>query len=160
MKNAFARWFVSLFILSFILCGASLSCKDSNLTHQTEGDDSLVLPEDEPEHLVAMTGKLQMCIFNSDAEDAESPFLHRWIMKLNPESLEIACRTPVRASFQTPTSIRSFRNCDEMELTDGYDEEWLLEHLNQNITVKGYLWHAHTGHHRTPVMIDSEPWFK
>lgn len=160
MKNAFARCFVRLFILSFILCGVSLSCNDSSFTHQTEEDESLVLSEDAPERLVAMTGKLELAYFHSDPEDAESSLFNCWILKLDAESFDRACATPVRASFQTPASILSSRNGNEMELTGDYDKKWLYEHLNQSVTVKGYLWHAHTKYHHTPVMIDAEPWVK
>lgn len=160
MENAFARWFVSLFVLSFILCGALLFCNDLNLAHRTEEDESLVLSEDEPERLVAMTGKLQLTYFHSDPEDAESSLFDCWILKLDEGSFDRACGIPVRASFQTPASIRSSRNGNEMELTGDYDKKWLYEHLNQSVTVKGYLWHAHTVHHHTPVMIDVEPWVR
>lgn len=160
MENVFVRWLVSLFTLSFVLHASWLNCNDLNLARQTEEDESLCLSEDEPEHLVAMTGKLQLRIFNSDAEDAGSPLLHGWFLKLDSESFNSACNTPVRASFQTPASIRSSRNGDEMELTGGYDKNWLYEHLDQTVTVRGYLWHAHTSHHHTPIMIDREPWVK
>ncbi len=134
-----------------------------NWSEEDLADESLVLPESEPERLVAMTGKLTLRICNSDPDlgsiETGGQPIYRWILKLNPESFEIACNTPVRASFQTPATIRSFRNCDEMELTGGYDEEWLCEKEGQTVTVEGYLWHAHTGHHSTPVMLDSKPWF-
>lgn len=127
-------------------------------------DESLVLPDDEPERCVAITGKLMLRIFNSnpdnDTVEDGGQALYCWILKLNPESFEIACSTPVRASFQTPATIRSFKNCDEMELTGEYDPEWLCDHVNQTVTIQGYLWHAHNGHHHTPVMIDTDPWFK
>ncbi len=77
-----------------------------------------------------------------------------------PESFETAGKIPVRASFQTPASIRYFNNCDEMELTGEYDEEWLCDHVGQTVSVQGYRWHAHTGHQHTPVMMDTDPWFK
>ena len=133
-------------------------------TEEDLSDESLILSDDEPERCVAMTGKLIMRILNSNpdnntVEDGGQP-LYCWFLKLNPESFQIACTTPVRASFQTPATIRSFKNCDEMELTGKYDEEWLCDHVNQIVTVKGFLWHAHTGHHHTPVMIDTDPWFK
>lgn len=164
MKNGFVRWFVRLLALFCLSCGSSSFCHELCSCCWTEedlNDDSLVLSEDEPEHLVSMTGKLRLRVLNSDPENrAKGRLIDCWILKLNPESFEVACKTPVRASFQTPATIRSFRNYDEMELTGTYDKEWLFAHLNQTVTMKGYLWHAHTGHHYTPIMMDSEPWFK
>lgn len=133
-----------------------------NWTEEDVSDESLNLPEGEPEKLVTMMGKLHLHIFNSDPdrgslENGGQP-IYRWILKLDPKSFEIACNTPVRAFFQTPATIRSFKNCDEMELTGNYDEDWLCEHIDQVVSIQGYLWHAHTGHHHTPVMIDTNPW--
>jgi len=123
-----------------------------------------LLSKDEPERLVTMTGTLHLKILNSDpdcgpVENGGQP-IYCWIVKLNPESFEAACRTPVRASFQTPATIQSSWNRDEMELTGEYDEGWLCDHEGEIVTVQGYLWHAHTGHHHTPVLMDTDPWFK
>jgi hypothetical protein len=145
---------------TFVLCDFSLLSNDLSFNFQSEEEESLVLSEDQPEHLVAMTGKLQLSGFHSNEEDVGTPPFGGWILKLDEESFDRACSTPVRASFQTPASIRSSRNGNEMELTGDYDKKWLHEHVGQTVTIKGYLWHAHTGHHHTPVMIDSEPWFK
>jgi hypothetical protein len=135
-----------------------------NWTEGDLSDESLILPDDQPEKLVSMTGKLILNVLNSDPDrgaiECGGHPIYSWILKLDPKSFETACTTPVRASFQTPGTIRSFKHCDEMELTGDYDAEWLCEHLNQTVTVQGYLWHAHTGHHHTPVMMDVDPWFK
>lgn len=127
-------------------------------------DESLVLADDEAEKLVVMTGKLTLRVFNSDPdrgsiENGGHPLYH-WMLTLDPTSFAIACSTPVRASFQTPATIRSFKNCNDMELTGEFDEEWLTSNANQIVTVPGYLWHAHTGHHRTAVMLSPTPWLK
>lgn len=138
---------------------------ESNLAEDVEEstlDRSLELQDSESERLVSMTGKLILRVSNSDTdiksiEDGGHP-IYCWIVELDQESFEIACSTPVRAAFQTPASIRSFGN--ELQLTGGFDEEWLCEHLNQTVTVQGYLWHAHTCHHHTLVMLDANPWYK
>ncbi len=135
-----------------------------NWNEEDLSDESLILLDDQPEKLVSMTGKLVLQVLNSDPDKGAiecggSP-IYSWVLKLDPKSFEIACSTPVRASFQTPGTIRSFKNCDEMALTGDYDQEWFCDHVNQTVTVQGYLWHAHTGHHHTPVMLDTDPWFK
>jgi hypothetical protein len=135
-----------------------------NWTEDDLSDESLILPDDQPEKLVSMTGKLVLNVLNSDPDrgaiECGGHPIYSWILKLDPKSFETACSTPVRTAFQTPGTIRSFKNCDEMELTGDYDTEWLCDCVNQTVTVQGYLWHAHTGRHHTPVMIDTAPWFK
>lgn len=135
-----------------------------NWTEEDLLDESLVLAEDQPEKLVSMTGKLILNVLNSDPDkgaiECGGHPIYSWILKLDPKSFETACSTPVRASFQTPATIRSFKNYDEMELTGDYDVEWLCDRVNETVTVQGYLWHAHTGHHHTPVMMDTDPRFK
>jgi len=123
-------------------------------------DKSLVLLDGEPEFFVSMTGELHLEVLSIDPEDDIKGTFDYWVLKLTPESFELACNTPVRAIFHTPESIRSFPHCREMELTGGYDKEWFKEHIGQTVTVQGYLWHAHTAHHHTPMMLDKEPWFK
>ena len=136
----------------------------SSLEWSEQDDQSLVLSEDEPERQVSMTGKLHLEIVNNDSELGEIENggypVYCWMIKLDPESFEIAYRTPVRACFQTPASIRSAKNGDELWLTGDLEPEWLCEHVNQIVTVQGYLWHAHNAHHHTPVMLNTDPWHK
>ena len=133
-------------------------------TEEDATDTSLELPDSEPERLISLTGTLRLRVLNGDINEGDIERggypSYNWIVKLDPESFKIACSTPVRAAFHSPGTIRSSRNCEEMALTGDYDEEWLCSHVHQTVTVQGYLWHAHTGHHHTPVMMDSEPWFK
>jgi hypothetical protein len=125
--------------------------------------ESLALPDDEPERLVTMSGKLHLEIVNNDSElgpieNGGYP-IYCWMIKLDPKSFEIACTTPVRAYFQTPASIRSQKNGDELWLTGDLDSEWLCEHVNQTVSVQGYLQHGFNAHHHTPLMLDTDPWF-
>ncbi len=158
MENGFARWFASLLLLNSCSFGDTQVCQESD--YLWEEDTSLVLSPDQPERLVSMTGELQLHVLNKYPEDSELGTFDCWILKMNPASFEIACSTPVRAAFQSPESIQSCVNCNELELTGGYDEVWLREHLGQTVTLSGYLWHAHTHHHHTPIMMDTAPWFK
>lgn len=148
MENVFARCFVN-FLLLFLCHGFLLFSSE---------DHSLSLPEDEPEHLVSITGKLQLRTTTRDPEYNDKEPVCYWALKVDSDSYEIICKTPVRASFQTPNAIRASQNSDEVALTGEYNEDWLNAHLNQNVTIKGYLWHAHTGHHPTTVMMGREPW--
>lgn len=133
-------------------------------TWEWEEDNSLVLPEGEPEILVTMRGTLCLETINHDPElgaiDNGGYPLYCWVLELDPESFEIVCNTPVHASFQTPESIRSSQDGHKLWLTGDFKPDWLCDHLNEIVTVQGYLWHAHTAHHHTPVMLDTDPWFK
>jgi len=135
--------------------------KSSGWSEEDLADESLVLSGDKPERFVSMTGTLTLRILNSDPDsptiESGGQPLYCWFLKMDPESFKLACSTPVRMSFQTPATIRSFLNCHELELTGSYDQEWLMCHVDQITTIQGYLWHAHTGHHHTPVMLGSAP---
>jgi len=157
MGNLFARWFVNS-ILCFFAAIPALS--EESEEWLWEGDTSLVLPNDEPERLVSMTGELHLQIVNRDPENPELGTVDHWVLKMTPESFEIACTTPVHGAFQSPESIRNNSRCSELELTGDYDENWLRKHVGETLTLSGYLWHAHTTHHYTPVMMDTDPWFK
>jgi hypothetical protein len=136
----------------------------SSFNWDKENDDSLALSDDQPEQLVTMSGKLHLEVLNHDFELGEIENggypIYCWMVKLDSESFEIACSTPVRACFQTPASIRAKKNGDELWLTGEYDLKWLCENAGQTVSVQGYLRHAHTAHHHTPVMLDTAPWFQ
>jgi hypothetical protein len=58
-------------------------------------------------------------------------------------------------SFETPSGIRERSNYNELQLGNSFmDENWLQAHLNKKVEVSGFLFHAHTGHHYTPILID------
>ena len=155
MENRSATWFVNL------LCCFSYPvlafCENDWLW---EGDTSLVLSQDEPEHLVSMTGELSLLILNKNSEHPELGTYECWVVKMNPESFEIAYSTPVHGAFHSPASIRESSRCQELELTGEFDKNWLRKRVGETVTLSGYLWHSHTDHHHTPVMMDTAPWFK
>ncbi len=155
MRSLFTRWLASF--LLYFSCPAFLFCEED---WWWEGDTSLILPVEEPERLVSMTGELALRIENRDPENPELGTIDHWVIKMTPESFEIVCSTPVHAAFHSPDSIRESFRCHELKLTGDFDRNWLCEHLGQTVTFSGYLWHAHTHHHYTPVMMDTAPWVK
>lgn len=150
MKNLFARLFVSGFLIclspSFLFC------------EEWMDDMSLVLPMEEPEILVSMTGELQLQILDNDPENPEEGTFEWWVLLLDDKSFEKACTTPVHGSFQDPSSIRNSPRSHELGLTGDYDHNYFRANIGHVLTLSGYLWHAHTGHHPSLVMMDTSPW--
>jgi len=144
MPKLLIKWCVSCLLFIFHLVAFVSGSLDNDL--------ELYLPDSEREILVSLTGMIDKRI-ETNATDY-------WILKLDSNSYEIICQTPVRCSFHSPLSIHSALNSDELQLTGNYDKRWLQDHLGQIVTLSGYLWHAHTAHHHTPVLMDSDPWFK
>ena len=148
MKNLFTRWFASAcLIYACLLFG-----------EERMDDMSLALPMEELERLVSMTGELQLQVMNRDPEDPLQGTFDWWVLKLDTESFEKACTTPVHGAFQSPESIRGGKQSNELGLTGDYDKNWLRAHLGSTVTLSGYLWHAHTAHHHSLVMMDTDPW--
>lgn len=156
MQNPFVKWCLS-FLFYFSCVAITFGHYQSDWMLE---DNTLVLLSDEPETLVSMTGQLQMHITEKDPENQALGTIHYWVLKMDHESFEKACTTAVHCAFQSPWSIRHSLRGSELTLTGDYNEEWLHENIGQTITLSGYLWHAHTTHHHTPVMMDADPWCK
>lgn len=139
-------------------CVNYLICFSMALLGEMDDDPLLVLQDNELEQLVSMTGELQLSHRYSEEDGFDS--IQILILKMDPASVEIACKTPVRCAFHSSQSIRHSPNYQELQLTGDYDETWLYEHIGETVTLSGYLWHAHSSHHYTPVMMDTDPWFK
>lgn len=157
MRNRFVKWCASFFVFLFY---SSVLFGVQETASLLEEDTILVLEPHTAERYVSITGQLQRCLFNKNAENPELGTGHYWILKMDSKSFEIACSTPVHCAFESPLSIRNSLRSHELALTGSYDEKWLHQHMHQTVTLSGYLWHAHTAHHPTPIMMDTEPWFK
>lgn len=111
----------------------------------------LELPDGAPEILVTLSGTLhlQSC-FEDDVVDC-------WFLKMDESSFEVASTTPV---WGYPLSIEEIlQRSDRLEVQLGEDpemEEFFQNHMNQFVTVQGFLFHAHTGHHHAPFQMDLE----
>jgi hypothetical protein len=148
MQNLSAKWFVSgCLIFSSLL-----------VAHEWLDDESLVLSMEEPEILVSMTGVVQLQVLDRDPENPEEGTFEWWVLLMDGASFEKACTTPVHGSFQDPASIRNASHSHELGLTGDYDFDFLRKNLGQTVTLLGYLWHAHTHHHPSVVMMDTDPW--
>lgn len=129
------KWFASL-----LLCFFSSTFCFSEEDWLWEGDASLVLPIDEPERLVSMSGELTLRVLDRDSENPELGIADRFIIKMDPASFEIACSTPVHAAFHSPESIRKSLRCQELELTGDFDKSWLREHQVKDLRPFEYFW--------------------
>ena len=149
MRNLFARWFVSVWLVF-----------SSSLLFSEEwiDDMSLVLPMEEPEILVSMTGELKLQVLDQDPENPVGGIFEWWVLQLDDNSFEKACTTPVHGTFQDPASIRKAERGRELGLTGDYDRIFLNANIRRIVTLSGYLWHAHTAHHHSLMMMDTSPW--
>jgi hypothetical protein len=147
MQNPSVRWCVNVcLIFSSVLLAKEMD------------DETLVLSMEEPEILVAMTGVIQLQVLDRDPENPEDGTFEWWVLQLDDASFEKACTTPVHGSFQDPASIRAAPRNHELGLTGDYDREFLRTNIGHTVMLSGYLWHAHTHHHPSIVMMDTSPW--
>jgi hypothetical protein len=117
-----------------------------------ELDEPLALHEGEDDTLVTLKGELQRRDYFEENGDQTK---HYWVLKLTPESFKLAIQTPVLMAYQTPKDIMEWRNYNEVQLGGAYDQkDWLYAHLNKHVSMQGVLFHAHTGHHHTPIQMD------
>lgn len=119
----------------------------------------LQLPEGTAEKLVRLKGKLKLHLFPGPPEYASIEKGDRadycWMLQLDHESYQIATSTPVPEPANNLASIFEWSNCDEISLLLGEDfADFCCEHESKEMTVEGYLFHAHTAHHHTPILMD------
>ncbi len=148
MKNPFTRWFAS----GWLICSCVL------FGEEYMDDMSLALPMEEPERLVSMTGELRLQILDQDPEHPELGAFDWWILQLDSDSFKKVCTTPVHAAFYDPEWIRNAERNHDLGLTGDYDRDWLDANIGRKVTLQGYLWHAHTAHHHSLVLLDTNAW--
>jgi len=138
---------IVLLCLSIFVCTAIIL---HNKTYQLQ-NVSLELPDGAPEILVTLKGKLclKLCSVEND-----SP-MHCWFLEMDGSSFKVASKTPVWGYALTLKEILDKPNWNEVQLgRDKETEDFCCKHRNQIITVNGFLFHAHTGHHHAPFMMD------
>ena len=112
-----------------------------------------------PEPLIALTGKLIFKLYPGPPEyssiDAGDRADYCWILQLDSRSLDLALTTPVAEPAKNLGDIVSQPNHGEVFLALDEDMENFCHELkDQQITVEGHLFHAHTVHHYTPILMD------
>ncbi len=112
---------------------------------------SLELPDGAPEILVTLKGKLYLKLCSVENE----PPMYCWFLEMDAPSFEVASKTPVWSYALTLKEILDKPNWNEVQLgRDKKTEDFCCKHRNQKVTVKGFLFHAHTGHHHAPFLMD------
>jgi len=127
----------------------------------SEIEPPLTLPEDASEKLVTLKGKLILRLFPGPPEYASIEKGDRadycWMLHVNEEFFKIATTTPVPEPCSDLKSIMEWSNHDEICLSLEENKiDFCCDHESKEVTVQGYLFHAHTAHHHSPILMDVE----
>lgn len=108
------------------------------------------------EPLITLTGKLGLRFFPDMAtiEDLGGPTTFpSFILELDKPSFLLALNTPVGEFSQDLEGI--LRHPHANELSIGTDMSAIYEKFkDQKVAITGYLFHAHTHHHRRPLLMN------
>ena len=119
----------------------------------------LVLAIDAPERLISVKGKLILKLFPgppeySSIEDGDRVD-HCWILKLDETSFLKVMTTPVVDPANILENIKKWPHSDEILLVlEDHMENFCQRYQNQEILSLGHLFHAHTIHHYTPILMN------
>ncbi|MGE5196791.1 MAG: DUF4431 domain-containing protein [Anaerolineae bacterium] len=109
--------------------------------------------------LVTLKGKLVLKLFPgppeySSIEDGDRAD-YCWILQLDSLSLHRALITPVAEPANSSVDIMNRSNHGEVLLAIDRDmENFCYEHQDQQVIAEGHLFHAHTAHHYTAILMD------
>lgn len=116
-------------------------------------------PYNSPGPSITLTGKLQLKLFPGPPEyssiDDGDRADYCWVLELDPPSFLLALNTPVDELRLDLSDILRRSNANEVMLTIDEDVRDLCRQCEyRQVAVKGLLFHAHTAHHYTPMLID------
>lgn len=117
-------------------------------------DVPLELSDGVSEILTTLKGKLVLRLI---PKDPEHPSLENycWFLQLDEPSFIVASTTPVWGYALSFKEITQQSNWFEVQIgRDRKFEEFCYAHINQEVSLEGYLFHAHTGHHYAPFLMD------
>lgn len=119
----------------------------------------LELSEGEPEILVKLKGRLHMMLFPgppeySSIERGDVPE-YSWFVTLDEKSFQVAANTPVAPYGNSMEYMMESTNWFKVQLCclENLRED-LHKNVGKEILVTGYLFHAMTGHHHAPFLMD------
>jgi hypothetical protein len=107
---------------------------------------------------VTLSGTLKLKIFPGPPEYFSIENGDRadvcWVLDLDKESFILALSTPVQELELDFKDIIKRPNASEIFLFPDYNVDESFRNKNgQHISISGYLFHAHTAHHRTPMLL-------
>lgn len=121
-------------------------------------DIPLELSEGAPQLLVTLKGTLQLKLYPGppnyeSIENGDYPE-YCWMLQMDSKSFDIASKTPVLEPALSMTDIMSVSNWIEVQLGLETDMRKFCEsHINQKVTIQGYLSHAILAHHHAPFLM-------
>lgn len=154
MKSRITQLSIVCFFL-LILLGTVLFIKNFPSSQHVTEPCRLTNQSGDP--LVVLTGKLRLKFFpdSSEASIFEDGGSYCWILELDRPSFLMAITTPVTELALDLEDIVRQSNANLVTLGCGQDLDALCQpYENKNVIVEGYLFHAHTAHHPTPLLLD------
>ena len=112
------------------------------------------------EPLITLTGKLRLKLFPgppeySSIKDGDRAD-HCWIVELDDPSFLFALNTPYNELSHDLSDILYRKDAYMLTLCLNEDHVSLCQqYKDQNVAVRGVLFHAHTAHHYTPILLDT-----
>jgi len=153
IKSHILKPICSVLFLIAVSCGVYFFFSVQKKTNPLE------LPLGAPEPLISLKGKLILKLFPGPPEYSSIEGGDRadycWVLQLDSLSLHLALTTPVAEPASTLADLKNRSNHGEVILALDEDlENFCKEHRDQPITVEGQLFHAHTAHHYSPMLVD------
>ena len=150
---------IALFVTGLLGLVATMYFLYGRFSSKLSFQNPLALPKNASEKLVTLKGKLILKLFPgppeySSIEDGDRPD-YCWILKLDQASFLKAITTPVAEPANTLDNLNKRSHADEILLVlEEYMENFCQRYQGQEIVSVGHLFHAHTIHHYTPILID------
>jgi hypothetical protein len=121
-------------------------------------DIPLEYEDERPEKPISLRGKLTLRLYPGppeygSVENGDYPE-YGWFLQMDRPSFQIASTTLLPGLALSPADIMSHSNWYEVQLGLLSSDDFCCKHVNQDVVVEGYLFHAHTGHHHAPFLMD------
>jgi Domain of unknown function (DUF4431) len=138
---------------------------ETRITPETYGIDvhnlsdmPLEYEDGRPEKAISLRGKLTFRLYPGppeygSVENGDYPE-YGWFLQMDRPSFQIASTTLLPGLALSPADIMSHSNWYEVQLGLLSSDDFCCKHVNQDVVVEGYLFHAHTGHHHAPFLMD------